>query len=287
MSPMNAKNRLRNAAFFVPDPWTSTDITAPPALKALYAAICQAVNDNSRSRLTVRSLKDLLRGFTAYASRDNLAYYAMTRVDLGPRTVAQGNGSRSPARRRIQCRGTRTRPDFATLFVNAAAHIQHHYLFCSSVYSGKSRNPDWYVKPGSDPVYEVYALYDRIIRSVMRGFPDARLMLGTGLHQVPHESVTFYWRLRNHADFLRGIGVEFARVEPRMSRDFVVSFDSEDGARNAQAVLESARADDGIPLFEVDNRGRDIFAMLTYPHDIDARAGFAVGDRNHAGLRDR
>ncbi len=287
MSPMNAKNRLRNAAFFVPDPWTSTDITAPPALRALYAAICQAVNDNSRSRVTVRSLKDLLRGFTTYASRDNLAYYAR----LASTSV------RAPWRKAMVldllladvfiAEVQRTRPDFATLFVNAAAHIQHHYLFCSSIYRGQSRNPDWYVKPGSDPVYEAYALYDRIIRSVMSRFPDARLMLGTGLHQVPHESVTFYWRLRNHGDFLRGIGVEFARVEPRMSRDFVVSFDSEDGARNAQAVLESARAEDGIPLFEVDNRGRDIFAMLTYPHDIDARAGFAVGNRNHAGLRDR
>jgi hypothetical protein len=112
-------------------------------------------------------------------------------------------------------------------------------------------------------------------------------MLGTGLHQVPHESVTFYWRLRDHADFLRRIGILFARVEPRMSRDFVVSFDNEDAARNAQGVLESARAEDGIRLFEVDNRGLDIFAMLTYPRDIDACSGFAVGEQRHAHLRDR
>ncbi len=34
---MNAKNRLRDPAFFVPDPWTKTTITGA-ALKRLYAA---------------------------------------------------------------------------------------------------------------------------------------------------------------------------------------------------------------------------------------------------------
>jgi hypothetical protein len=287
LSPINAKNRLRNAAFFVPDPWTDTEVTAPPKLKGLYAAISQAVNDNSHSRVTVRSVMDLLRGFAAYASPANFALYAkLASTSIG-----------APWRKAMfldllladvfVAEVRRTMPDFATLFVNAAAHIQHHYLFCSTIYRGESRNPEWYVRSGADPVYEVYALYDRIVRNVASQVPDARLMLGTALHQVPHGSVTFYWRLRDHADFLRGIGVTFARVEARMSRDFLVSFESDDAARAAQAVLESARADDGIRLFEVDNRGRDIFAMLTYPHDIDQNAGFRVGERRHAGLRSR
>lgn len=287
LSPMNAKNRMRNAAFFVPDPWTATDVTAPRTLQALYAAIAQAVNDNSRSRVTLRSLADLLRGFAAYAAPGNYARY-----------VALAAGSmRSPWRKAMfldllladvfLAEVRRTRPDFATLFVNAAAHIQHHYLFCSSVYAGHSRNPEWYVRSGSDPVFEVYSMYDSIVAGLMRRFPAARLMLGTGLHQVPHESVTFYWRLRDHAQFLRDIGVTFARVEPRMSRDFLVCFESEAAARAGQGVLESARAVDGGPLFEVDNRGSDAFVMLTYPRDIGERDGFRVGDRGFESLRNR
>jgi hypothetical protein len=54
---------------------TPTDVSASPTLKALYAAISQAVNDNSRSRVTARSLFDLLRGFAAYASPSNLSRY--------------------------------------------------------------------------------------------------------------------------------------------------------------------------------------------------------------------
>jgi hypothetical protein len=35
--------------------------------------------------------------------------------------------------------------------------------------------------------------------------------------------------------------------------------------------LAAVVAADGVPLFEVDNRGKDAFAMLTYPHDVGER----------------
>ena len=35
ISPMNAKNRTRNAAFFVPDPWTKTSVSGDRSLQLL------------------------------------------------------------------------------------------------------------------------------------------------------------------------------------------------------------------------------------------------------------
>ncbi len=59
------------------------------------------------------------------------------------------------------------------------------------------------------------------------------------------------------------------RVQPRMTRDFLVEFDSSEQATQAAATLRSARAANGMPLFdEVDNRGDSLFVTLTYPHDI-------------------
>jgi len=285
VSPMNAKNRLREPAFFLPDPWTATRIHASPVLTRLHEAIAQAVNENAQSRISIRSLVSLLRGFLAYASPGNWAryvHYAVTAV-------------RHPWRKAmfldllladVFVRETaRTGPHFATLFLNAAAHIQHHYLFCSSSYEGKIRNPEWYVKTGEDPVFEVYALYDRILASVQQRFPKARFMIGTGLHQNPHATVTFYWRLTNHEDFLRKLGVEFDSVAPRMSRDFLVSCRGADKAIEAEKILRDAQADDGAPLFEVDNRGEDLFVMFAYPNDIAPDAGFRVGGRRIEGLR--
>lgn len=285
ISPMNAKNSCRDAAFFVPDPWTPTNVTGSATLKRLYKAIAQAVNDNAQARLTASSAKDLMAGMVRYARPANYPRYARL----------FGSARRKPWAKALVLdqlmadifigEVRRTRPDFASLFLNAGAHIQHHYMFNSTTYAGDRKNPDWYVAPGTDPVLEVYELYDRIIAQVQRAFPEVRLMLATGLHQDPHDETTFYWRLRDHAAFLRTIGVPFRSVDPRMSRDFVVACRDEDEARAAESRFASVRSIDGEPLFEVDNRGADLFVMFVWPNDIPDDFEYRVGNEVRTGLR--
>lgn len=285
VSPMNATCRARAPAFFVPDPWTPTDIVAPAVLKRMFRAISQAVNDNAHGRLSWRSLLDLLLGALAVARPSNYRRY----LHLA-----------SASRHRPWLRAVfldlllgdlftfcveRTRPDFATLFLNAGAHIQHHYMFSSPVYRGPLRNPDWYLPAGEDPLLDVYRVYDRILVDIQRRFPAARIMMATGLHQDPHPEVTYYWRLKDHAAFLKHIGIEFQSVEPRMSRDFVVRFAGADEASAAERRLNEAQASDAEKLFEVDNRGDDLFVMLIYPKDIPADLSFMIGNEQFSGLR--
>jgi hypothetical protein len=42
-----------------------------------------------------------------------------------------------------------------------------------------------------------------------------------------------------------------------------------------------------MPLFEVDNRGTDLFVMLTYPREITADFRFRIEQREYVGLRDQ
>jgi hypothetical protein len=277
ISPMNAKHRLKNPAFFMPDPWTKTELTVGPRLRSLYAAISQAVNDNSHARLTVRSAAQLALGLLSFARPGNYPTYLRLAASAG----------RAPWRRALLldllladvfiAEVARARPDFASLFVNAGAHIQHHYLYSAECYDGPHRNPEWYLRANADPILEVYALYDRIVSSLRRSFPRARLMIATGLHQVPHGEVTYYWRLCDHARFLQRLGIPFVEVEPRMSRDFLIVCESPAQAAIAEQKLASAAAADGTPLFEVDNRGTDLFVMLTYPREIGSRFEFHIG----------
>lgn len=286
ISPMNAKLRAKRSAFFVPDPWTETGIEAPPVLRKLFAAIRQMVNDNAQGKISASSISALIAGALRYARLRNAPQYA--RIAL----LSLGNSWRRALALDLLLADVflaeirRTRPDFATLFLNAGAHIQHHYMFSSAAYAGPLRNPPWYVKSGLDPVLEVYRLYDRMVADVMRTFPDYRVMIATGLHQEPHEHVTYYWRLRRHANFLRRIGVAFTRVEPRMSRDFLVEFSDREAAAAGATRLARAQTADGTPLFEVDNRGTDAFVMLTYPRDIDPSLEFSIGTEKFLGLRD-
>ncbi len=285
LGPMNAAHRLEKPAFFVPDFWTQTRMSAPQVLVRLHAAVSQLVSDNAAARLTPGSAAALLMGLLTYALPANYRLYA---------SLASTSRSR-PWRRAILLDlllsdvfvslVRKESPRFATLFLNAGAHIQHHYLFSAECYGGEHRNPTWYVPPGVDPVLEAYSIYDRILGTIRARFPAARVMIATALHQDPHSEGSYYWRLRRHAQFLNRIGVPFMRVEPRMSRDFlVVCRDSREAAR-AQARLASAGAKkDRLPFFQVDNRGVDLFVTLTYPRDIARGFEITVGGETFAGL---
>jgi hypothetical protein len=267
-SPMNAGNAVADAAFFVPDPWTKTSVSAPGLMRAAYDAICQAVGDNAEGKLTFSSTGHLLLGLIAYSRAKNFWDYArLAAIGLRRRWARAVFLDRFLADCFLLL-WRRTRPDFATLFLNGAAHIQHHYLFNSAAYRGPHRNPPWYLPAGMDPVLEVYRLYDRVVAECLALEPSMRVMIATGLHQDPVDEPVFYWRLRDHAGFLAAIGCEFERVEPRMSRDFLIHCKDAASAKRTEERLLSRRAPDGEPLFEVDNRGESLFATLSYPHEI-------------------
>jgi hypothetical protein len=287
ISPMNATNRCRHPAFFVPDPWTKTRVTGSTLLKNLYRAVAQAVNDNASARLTMSSGAWLVAGLAAYARPRNYgAYLSMAASAARRRSWAKALVLDQLLADIFVREVERKRPDFASLFLNAGAHIQHHYMFNAEVYSGPHVNPHWYVDRGADPVLEVYELYDRIVGQIRHAFPSARLMLATGLHQDPHPDLTFYWRLKDHAAFLAGAGVPFERVEPRMSRDFVAFCADAEQAVAAEQRLAQIRAGDGTPLFEVDNRGENLFVMLSWPNDIPEGFEFRVGNQRRPNLLD-
>lgn len=268
-SPMNAP-AVPDAAFFVPDPWTRTSVTAPSLMRRAYAAICQAVGDNAEGTITPQSASQLLLGLLRYGRFKNWPAY-----------FSEGlSGLRSHWPRAIfldrflgDCflhLWRRTRPDFATLFLNGAAHIQHHCMFNSPAYRGPNRNPTWYLPQDVDPVLEIYRFYDALLAECLQLAERPRVMIATGLHQDPVEEPVFYWRLRDHAGLLERIGCEFVSVEPRMSRDFLVNCASDEQGARVAAILRSGKAPDGTALFEADNRGRSVFATLSYPHEIAA-----------------
>ena len=285
VSPMNAKYRLRDPAFFIPDPWTDTGVRASPIDTRFYAAVRQAVNDNAAGGLKKQSVIDFIVGGLQNAAPGNYATYLKLAGTARSRAWSKALFLDQVLADLFVRQVKAQKPDFASLFLNAGAHIQHHYMFNSSAYDGPQRNPAWYVRAEQDPVLDVYRLYDRILGQVQRAFPAARIMLATGLHQVPYGRTTFYWRLVDHAAFLTELGVRFVSVEPRMSRDFLVACASPEAAMEAERRLLSARVADGTPLFTVDNRGADLFVMLSYPDDIADDLAITVGNETIEHLR--
>ena len=267
-SPMNAHNALKRAAFFVPDPWTPTSVSGSWLLRRFHQAICQGVQDNAVGRLTPGSVLMLLVGLAVYGGKLQALQYV--RLALGSRRYLWRRAlflDRMLADSFLSL-WRRTQPDFSSLFLNGVAHIQHHYLFSAGVYEGSQRNPSWYVEAGQDPVLESYRLYDQILAQCLRLKDSPRVLVATALHQQPMPEPVFYWRVRDPAEFLRSMQIRFLRVEPRMSRDFLVVFENREDAAKAETILGSGRDAAGHPLFEVDNRGESLFVTLSYPLEI-------------------
>jgi hypothetical protein len=279
VSPINAANRTRRSPFFVPDPWTQTPVSGGRVLRQLCLALNQAVGENAQQRMTPATLLRLMMGLARHfrsSTIRELAAHALKRRHEPWRAVLFLDRLLADVFIR---QWRRHAPGFSSLFLNGAAHIQHHYMFSSAVYDGPRRNPDWYVKSGADPLLDVYRLYDRILADVQRLPGSPRIMLATGLHQDPHPIEQYYYRLKDHAQFLRKLDLPFTAIEARMSRDFTVYCASEADAIRCAAGLEALRGPDGAALFEVDNRGRDLFVMLTYPKEITRGFVFSDGRR--------
>lgn len=271
ISPMNAENRLKTAAYFIPDPWTKTPADDSWWSRRLSSAVAQAVNDNAQSKITRKSGLTILLGLIRFAKFKHYPLY----LKLAFRSI--GVSWRRALLLDLFLHDLHTsffkahQPQFSTLFLNSGAHIQHHYFHNSPFISVESdfKNPGWYVSSKLDPFSEMLSVYDRIIEEYLAD-DDYELIVATGLSQCPYGRIKYYYRLKNHADFLTKLGINFITIDPRMTRDFLVTFASIDDALLAQNILSELRIEEkSEPLFgEIENCGDKLFITLTYPDEI-------------------
>jgi hypothetical protein len=287
VSPINSANRTSNAEFFVPDPWTDSPVTGPWDLRLLHEGVHEAVNENATGSTTALSYIKLLLGASINLPRKRVLSHALF----------VGRAVRN-SRRRAVCldvllaeafirHWSKCQPTYASLFLNAAAHLQHHYMFNSKHYGGKNSNPSWYVPDEEDPFDVLYAKYDEVLGWIRRltEAHGARLLVCTGLGQVPNPNLIFYYRPKHHRLLLERLGISgITEVHPRMSRDFLVEFRDADAAQAAEAVLLSVQTSEAEPFFAVDNRGPSLFVQVCYTRELHAGTEIRIGDRSLTGL---
>lgn len=269
VSPMNATNRLKNPSYFIPDPWTKTSPDKSLFSRFITDALVQSVNDNSQSKLTFKTIVKLGIAFLALVKP--IRYIPMIKY------AAYALGK--PWRKALfldmllyeihKTLFERNKPNFSTLFLNAGAHIQHHYFFNSPfINSSVLKNPSWYIKDEEDPFLEALYVYSEILDDLL-AIPDTEVIIATGLSQKPYKQLALYYRLKDHESFLKKLGIQYREISPRMTRDFLVTFDSADEALQAEKSLSEVKVNGELKLFgEIDNRGKDLFITLTYSSEI-------------------
>ena len=269
VSPMNVVNRLRAPAYFIPDPWTDTPSDGGFIIRSFSSALSQAVNDNSQAKITSKSKLALLAAFVRYVPIAKYWFFIKyAKASMGKQWKKALFLDLLIHQVHLTLFKSRA-PGFSSVFMNAGAHIQHHYFLNSSqVAKGDSeKNPDWYLPKDADPIFEMLIAYDHIIQDLQS--LDVELLVATGLSQQPYVDSKFYYRLKEHGSFLKKLGLVFDRVQPRMTRDFLIQFASDSLALEAAEVLGNLKTRDGKVIFgEIDVRDSELFVVLTYDREI-------------------
>lgn len=110
--------------------------------------------------------------------------------------------------------------------------------------------------------------YDNILYEYTK-IKNYEIILATGLSQKPYDRVKYYYRLKNHSNFLKILKINFHKVEPRMTRDFLITFSNKKDLDFSFKRLEEINFLNNNKIFKFDKRIDSIFVSLIISEEIN------------------
>ena len=264
--PMNVSSKGGDFDFFIPDPWSNEKPKGGFSLRLINQAIKKGVNNNRRKKIDfINQIKLLIGLFFNIRFRDFqklLNYFFKIKKKSFRKALFLDYILVLLHQNLI----AKNKTEFSSIFLNAGAHLQHHYFLNSNVVKN-STNPSWYLDNDLDPILEALFLYEELVSSYKKlGY---KIILMTGLQQIPTKECEFYYRLDNHNSFLDFLGIKYKDVHPRMTRDFEILFSSNFQRDDASKALSNIEDKNGEKLFgEIEIRDKSIFCSLTFNKEI-------------------
>ena len=286
ISPMNAKNNLNNPKYFISDPWTNTKSSPGSWIRYVSDNLSKIVNMNAHKKIPVSIYANiiiiLIKSFRFYNFNTyfNLLINSFVKkwnkaliLDLLLHDIHISFLKKQNV-------------DFSTIFFNAGAHIQHHYFF-NSVFVQKNsnlKNPNWYIKDEYDPFEDMVLFYDHILYEYSM-FKNYEIILATGLSQKPYDRLKYYYRLVDHKNFLKLLNLKFSKVEPRMTRDFLISFDNKNDLEEAVKKIDLINRLNQKTIFSYDKRKESLFVSLVIPEEINENYVLFINEKTSILLK--
>lgn len=264
--PMNISSKGVNFDFFIPDPWSNEMPKGDFSLRLINEAIKKGVNNNTRKKIDFINNMKLLVGLSFNLRFKDFKKLFKYFLKINKKSFRKALFLDFILVLLHQNLIAKNKTDFSSIFLNAGAHLQHHY-FLNSIVINNSSNPNWYLDNNLDPILETLLLYEELVYSYKR--LGHKVILMTGLQQIPIQNCEFYYRLDNHEFFLDFLGIDYKNVLPRMTRDFEVLFSSNEQRDYALKALSNIKDQNGEKLFgEIEIRDKSIFCSLTFNKEI-------------------
>ena len=127
--------------------------------------------------------------------------------------------------------------------------------------------------------------YDKIL-SEYKELNNYEVILATGLSQEPYNRVKYYYRLKNHENFFENLNINFLKIEPRMTRDFLVIFKDDDDKNNAIQKLNKLNQINKKEIFSFEDRNNSIFVTLKLHEEIHENEQILIQDKKKILIKD-
>jgi hypothetical protein len=289
-SSMNARRLTGQNALFLPDPWCDSQETSPSDLAPFARFVSHQVQEYSNKE-NVASGR-LVMEFGRFMLTHGLSLDTIVATTTQLLRDFLSGGKTSWQRAAILDRFlfdvfryyyVRERPDFSTFFVNSTAHLQHCYW--------RHMSPDEFtVMPTpeerdryANAILFGYRQMDKVIgRFIDLAGDDAALILATALSQQPfvkYEAIggQHFYRPRKVADFLDMLGVRPQQIEPVMTHQYLLRFDSAIDAAASREVLSGVKLN-GQQVFGFDVADADsLYVGCDIRASVDKSASMQLG----------
>ena len=247
---MNAsRGTAANCEFFFPDPWSFSEIAYPPELNNLLA-FPRYYSKNYGDLDKIKALRELFKLILFCASPRIM----QALLPIAPKIIRHVIKNGMPEYLLFVLFDLvnatifanyykRTKPDFAVLFLNSLAHLQHH---------------KWTIEDGLSQEMKIsFALFGDILGIIFDIIPsDQPVIIANAFTQYcSYHQNEFLYRQKNPEKFLQSAGIIFNRVEQAMTNDGHVFFDTHDAAQKAAEILSGAMVNEKLVFYvEQDKR---------------------------------
>jgi len=265
---MNYKNDIKKNNFFISDPWTMSSEKIPKKYINFIDCLKRNILKNSENKISNKDkLIILINLLKLFPLKDYLMLFISIFKSLKKPWIKALLLDCALTNLYLKIDNKNTDKKFNFIFLNSIAHIQHRFMLNSKFVESSIKNPEWLVKKNIDPIEDSFFYLDYIFNKLTK---NEAFIIMNGFSQIPYDRIKFYWRIRDLSKFFKSVGLNFKKVEQKMTRDFELYFENLTDLNVARSILTNAFCNtNNCKIFnDISKNKLALFGSLSYPYEV-------------------
>jgi Type I phosphodiesterase / nucleotide pyrophosphatase len=264
-SSMNAKGLAHKNAMFMPDPWCASEKAFPAELNIFHSFVARQVQEysNADKPMNIGDAVSFIKFMLTHGLSTKTVMSIVKQLWSERKTQGETSWKRAVILDKLLLDVfkhylKKRKPDFSTFFLNSTAHLQHTYWRCMEPEAFTLKPSDDDLRKYSQAVFFGYQEMDKLLGDFfeIERETGATLVFASALSQQPflkYDSTggQNFYRPRKVEDFLKQLGLSYKNIDPVMTHQYLLHFQTAEEKNKAKLLL-SAVTVDGVDAFHIE-----------------------------------